>query len=112
VLEKILCVDEIPKIMTFCEHVMTRQIALFEEYRETFPNIYKERVAEYIKAPHATIMPEVNFKQSKTDESPVLGGDEDVEMLDESDAIPCAQTFDDRRRRMPHDLMANNMMII
>ena len=34
-LEKILCVDEIPKIMTFCEHVMTRQIALFEEYRET-----------------------------------------------------------------------------
>jgi hypothetical protein len=29
---------------------MTRQIALYEEYKDTFPNVYKERFAIYIKA--------------------------------------------------------------
>lgn len=29
---------------------MNRQISLYEEYKDTFPNVYKERFAIYIKA--------------------------------------------------------------
>jgi len=47
VLEKTLKVDEITKIMTFSEHVMTRQLQLYEEYSKQFTNIYKERVSTY-----------------------------------------------------------------
>lgn len=49
VLEKVLKVDEIPKIMSFSEHVMTRQLALYEEYSTQFTNIYKDRVKEYFR---------------------------------------------------------------
>jgi hypothetical protein len=51
VLEKILHVSEVPKIIAFCDHVMQRQVSLYEEYKTNFPNIYKERVAEYFKLP-------------------------------------------------------------
>jgi hypothetical protein len=50
VLEKTLKLSEIPKIIKFSEHIMTRQISLFDEYKETFPNVYKERFASYMKA--------------------------------------------------------------
>lgn len=86
--------------MSFCEHVMTRQVALFDEYSATFPNIYKDRVKEYIKPASSTILAE-STQFCKTNESPEAAsgnGTEDVEMLDETEVIPCAQTFDDRRR--------------
>ena len=44
-----LKVLELPKVMLFCEHVMSRQLSLYKEYKTTFPNIYRERVAEYFK---------------------------------------------------------------
>jgi hypothetical protein len=28
---------------------MERQVKLYEEYKDQFPNIYKERVADYLK---------------------------------------------------------------
>jgi len=49
VLEKSLCVGEIPKIMSFSEHVMSRQLDLYKEYCNTFKNVYKERVAGYFR---------------------------------------------------------------
>lgn len=102
VLEKTLKVDEIPKIMTFCEHVMTRQVALFEEYSSTFPNIYKDRVKEYIRPAPDHLLIQDAQRICKTNESPDqrVTACEDVEMMDEgSDLQPCAQTFDDRRSR-------------
>ena len=76
--------------MSFSEHVMTRQVALYEEYKEQFPNIYRSRVADYLRPPR-------NVKKgrtAKTTESPQQSqigspachyspGD-DVEMVDES----------------------------
>jgi hypothetical protein len=100
VLEKLLNVEEIPKIMAFCEHVMGRQIALFEEYKETFPNIYKDRVKQYIKPATNQVVPETRL--CKSTESPRKDyhlGDEDVEMMEDSPIIPSyAQTYDERHR--------------
>ena len=50
-LERLLKMTEVHKIIQFSESVMERQIKLFEEYKDNFPNIYKERVAEYFKPP-------------------------------------------------------------
>jgi hypothetical protein len=33
VLEVMLAVDEVPKILQFCEHVMNRQLSLYAEYK-------------------------------------------------------------------------------
>lgn len=51
-LEKILNVSEVAKILAFCDHVMQRQISLYEEYKTQFPNIFKDRVADYFKLPN------------------------------------------------------------
>ena len=44
-------VDEIPKIIDFVDHIFEREIALYEEYRMQFPNIYKDRCADYFTRP-------------------------------------------------------------
>ena len=59
---------EINKIIAFCEHIMTRQLSLFDEYKETFPNIYKERVRDYFKP--ETLLITADSRLCKTDHSP------------------------------------------
>lgn len=44
-----LKVEEVQKILLFSEHVLSRQLSLYEEYKSTLPNVYRERVAEYFK---------------------------------------------------------------
>ena len=48
-LEKALEVPDVPKIIDFCTILFDRQVALFEEYKNQFKNIYRERVSEYFK---------------------------------------------------------------
>jgi hypothetical protein len=38
---------DVPRVQLFSSHILDRQLALYREYRQNFPNIYKERVAEY-----------------------------------------------------------------
>ena len=48
-LERILKLTEVNKIILFTETLIERQVKLYEEYKDQFPNIYKERVADYLK---------------------------------------------------------------
>lgn len=104
VLERMLSMREITKIMDFSEHVLRRQATLFEEYRETFPNVYKERTHEYfmlIKSNHP------RDRICKTTQSPKQK-DEDVEMLEDQDVpnLPIyAQTYDARGQQLNPEIM-------
>ncbi len=90
--------------MEFCEHVLARQVTLFEEYKETFPNVYKERTHEYF----------LQFKHfqprdriCKTTHSPKQSC-EDVEMAEDNDAPTeplYAQTFDARGQSLNPEIM-------
>lgn len=45
ILENTLKVEEIDKIMNFCEHILARQIDIYSEFSEIYTHIYKERVS-------------------------------------------------------------------
>ncbi len=69
-LSEALKVPEVPKIIDFCAMLFERQVALYEEYKHQFSNIYRSRVSEYFfNAPKRNIVVrgEVN---SRTQESP------------------------------------------
>ena len=51
VLGVVLDVEDIPKIIEFVDHIFEREVALYEEYRTQFPNIYKDRCADYFTRP-------------------------------------------------------------
>jgi hypothetical protein len=91
VLEKTLGVGEVPKIIAFCDHILQRQVSLFEEYKTQFPNIFKERVAEYFKLP-CPAYADSTQRICRTTESPnphiadpTPLPDEDVEMAEETE---------------------------
>ena len=118
VLGQILKVSEIPKIITFCDHVMQRQIQLYAEYHAQFPNIYKERVAEYFRPPKVSYE-DLNQRICRTTESPMPREQEivpvveveDVEMADETEPTYTAEdekTFDYRKGQSN----GSDMMII
>lgn len=95
---------EISKIMEFCEHVFSRQITLFEEYKGTFPNVYKERTHEYFMQVHPA---PPRDRICKTTNSPKRGC-EDVEMEEDNDVplLPLfAQTFDARGQSLNPEIM-------
>lgn len=46
VLDQMLHLEEIEKVLHFSDHIFSRQINLYTEYKDKFPNLYKERVAE------------------------------------------------------------------
>jgi len=48
---------------------MQRQVSLYEEYKQQFPNIYKDRVAEYLKMPKQNYDDD-NQRVCRTVESP------------------------------------------
>jgi hypothetical protein len=48
ILTNVLQMHEVPKVQLFSEHILDRQLALYKEYKTSFPNIYKERVNEYL----------------------------------------------------------------
>lgn len=51
-LENTLELEDVPKIIQFCDHVFARMLQLFAEYKGQFANIYKERCYEYfVSAP-------------------------------------------------------------
>lgn len=106
VLEKILEVQEIPKIISFSEHLMTRSVALYEEYNLQFLNVYKERVAQYLRLAPAKVV--TSGAAENTNERSI-----DVEMVDESETdLTCAQTFDQRNRYSQMQHAVPEMMII
>ena len=51
VLGVVLDVEDIPKIIEFVDHIFEREVALYEEYKTQFPNIYKDRCADYFTRP-------------------------------------------------------------
>lgn len=56
ILSQALQVPDVPKILEFSEMLFERQVALYEEYKSQFANIYRPRVAEYfVIAPKRTI---------------------------------------------------------
>lgn len=65
-LENKLAMEDVPKIEQFCEHVFSRQLQLFIEYKNQFCNIYKERCYDYFVEAPAKKEP-----CSKTQSSPV-----------------------------------------
>ena len=45
-------VDKVPSVIDFADHIFERQVALYEEYKDQFSNLYKDRCAEYfVRAP-------------------------------------------------------------
>jgi hypothetical protein len=69
-LSEALEVPEVPKIIDFCEMLFDRQVALYEEYKNQFSNIYRPRVSEYFKdAPKRSIIMR-GEGNSRTQESP------------------------------------------
>lgn len=69
ILENFLEMEDVPKIELFCEHVFTRMLQLYGEYKSQFGNIYKDRCHEYfVAAP-----PRTHEKLSRTQNSPVRG---------------------------------------
>jgi hypothetical protein len=49
VLEQILKLDEISKMITFCEFLVKRQLCLMTEYKESFTNIYDREALSYLR---------------------------------------------------------------
>ena len=94
VLEQTLSVHEIPKIVSFSEHIMDRQVKLLHEYRNEFVNIYKPRVTSYICAPPAKIRPDLPAEMAT---SAADFSFEDETGLEGSGGV--AQTYDARRHR-------------
>ena len=69
-LTEALEIPEVPKIIDFCEMLFDRQVALYEEYKNQFSNIYRARVSEYfINAPKRSIVMR-GEGNSRTQESP------------------------------------------
>lgn len=87
--------------MSFSEHVITRQLQLYEEYNKQFTNIYKERVSMYFQQPCDSITALKDAAKLKSNAS-----HEDVEMAESGDQL-CAGTYDGRK-----DNIADSMMII
>lgn len=57
VLDELPGVEDVGKIILFSDHILIRQLDLYKEYSTRFPNIYKERVAEYfVKAEEPPIV--------------------------------------------------------
>ena len=65
-LETTLELEDVPKVLQFCDHVFARMLQLFAEYKGQFANIYKERCFEYFVAAPPRTEP-----CSKTQNSPV-----------------------------------------
>jgi len=51
ILGVMLEVEEIPKIVEFVDHIFDREVALYDEYKNQFPNVYKDRCKEYFVRP-------------------------------------------------------------
>lgn len=48
--------EEVAKVVDFCDMLFERQIGLYEEYANQFKNIYRDRVAEYFtRAPKRVV---------------------------------------------------------
>ena len=47
--EKDLKIQNLSKIVDFCDVLFDRQIALYDEYKTQFKNIYRSRVIDYFK---------------------------------------------------------------
>jgi len=60
ILNDVLNVPEVDKIRLFCDHVFSRQLALFDDFKDQFTNIYKERCFEYFTHPEQTKPAEVS----------------------------------------------------
>ena len=69
-LEQALNVSDVGSIVNFCEQLFDRQIALYEEYKDQFKNIYKDRVAEYFKRAPKRVVNVRGEGNSRTQESP------------------------------------------
>lgn len=50
-LERALEMRELASIIEFCPVVLHRQVQFYQEYKDKFRNIYRERVAEYFWLP-------------------------------------------------------------
>ena len=69
-LENVLNLNDLPSVVCFCETLFERQIALYEEYKNQFRNIYKERVSEYFKRAPKRVVNVRGEGNSRTQESP------------------------------------------
>lgn len=47
-LEQQLELEEIPKLISFCDHLLQRQIKLYQEFADTFRNVYTKKKARYL----------------------------------------------------------------
>ena len=68
IVEHYLELDDAPTIVSLSECLFERQVSLYEESRDWFPNIYKDRCAEtFVRAPKR---PSRSTYHSRTQESP------------------------------------------
>ena len=63
-------VEEPERITVFSDVLFARQVSLYEEYKDQFKNIYRDRVAEYFKHAPKRVVNIRGELQSRTQESP------------------------------------------
>jgi hypothetical protein len=51
ILENVFCIPGVPMIQKFSQYVFERQLTSYKQYKETFPNVYKDRCADYFTLP-------------------------------------------------------------
>ena len=74
--------------MSFCEHILARQVDIYDEFCDTYTHIYRERVAKFMRLPRATIVNPPEKLQGASLDAQRAGvlstvtNDEDSEMID------------------------------